>query len=144
MCRGFSSLTIRSYFMVAGLHFRVQHGFMIILPQKILNNRQKNKAAFSMQLKAALENLGLKELPLQQGLSASSVALDDELQVIILSVEEKQAHIEVHAGIFYSGVIAGCNCAGDPTPVDRVNEYCEIDIRIEADTGETAIRLSPG
>ncbi len=99
--------------------------------------------AFPQVLKAELEKLGLKELPLQQGLSASSVALDDELQAVILSVEETGTHVDVHAGIFYTGIIAGCSCADDPTPMDRVDEYCEIHVRIDAATGESTIRLSP-
>ncbi len=117
---------------------------MIILPRTILDNRQKNQAEFTAQLKTTLEKLGVKELPLQKGLSQASVALDDELQAIILSVEEEHPHINVRAGIFYTGVIAGCSCADDPMPVERVNEYCEIHIRIDAATGEASIRLSPG
>ncbi len=116
---------------------------MILLSRKTLNDCLQNRAAFFTRLKDALENPGLRELPLQQGLSASSVALDDELQAVILSVEDKGTHLDVHAGIFYTGVIAGCSCAEDPTPVDRVSKYCEIHVRIDAATGETTIRLSP-
>ena len=113
----------------------------LFLPE---STRAWRTEAFPQVLKAELEKLGLKELPLQQGLSASSVALDDELQAVILSVEDQQTHINVHAGIFYAGVIAGCSCADDPTPMDRVNEYCEIDIYIDSTTGKATIKLSPG
>jgi len=98
-------------------------------------------AAFPRILKSELERLGLEELPLQQGLSASSVALDDELRVVVLSTTEDDGMIRVHAGLFYTGVVAGCNCADDPTPLDRENEYCEIDVLIHRDTGETRIQL---
>ncbi len=99
-------------------------------------------AAFPRILKSELERLGLEELPLQQGLSASSVALDDELQVVVLSTTEDDDMIRVHAGLFYTGVIAGCNCADDPAPMDRENEYCEIQVRIDRRTGAARIALA--
>ncbi len=113
----------------------------LFLPESV---RAWRTEAFPRALKAELEKLGLDELPLQQGLSTSSVALDDELQIIILSAEDKGSHIDARAGIFYTGVIAGCSCADDPTPLERVNEYCEIDIYIDSTTGKATIKLSPG
>jgi hypothetical protein len=98
-------------------------------------------AAFPQILKSELERLGLEELPLQQGLSASSVALDDELQVVVLSTMEDDGMIRGHAGLFYTGVVAGCNCADDPTPMDRENEYCEIEICIERATAQATITI---
>lgn len=97
--------------------------------------------AFPQILKSELEELGLEELPLQQGLSTSSVALDDELRAVILSSTEDGGLIRVHAGLFYTGVIAGCSCADDPTPMNKQNEYCEIDVFIHRDTGEARIEL---
>ena len=63
------------------------------------------------------------QLPLQQGLSNSSYALDDKLSVTVLDVTHDDEYISVKAGIFYTGIIAGCNCADDPGPVDEINEY---------------------
>ncbi len=97
---------------------------------------------FSQTLKRELEALGLDELPLQQGLSASSVALDDWMQAIILSSKETSGIIHIHAGLFYTGVVAGCSCADDPTPLERENEYCEILIRLDHASGEAKISLA--
>ncbi|VAW72793.1 hypothetical protein MNBD_GAMMA13-720 [hydrothermal vent metagenome] len=71
---------------------------------------------FNASLKAELENLGVDQLPLQQGLTYSSFALDKDLSVIIMSSAQNTDTLSVKAGIFYSGVIAGCSCADDPSP----------------------------
>jgi len=92
-------------------------------------------------LKQELEQLGADQLPLQQGLSASSVALDDPVSVMITGVSEDRGFIHVRAGIFYSGIIAGCSCADDPTPVSENNEYCEVRLAIDKTTAETTISL---
>jgi hypothetical protein len=47
----------------------------------------------------------------------------------------------VKAGIFYSGVVTGCSCADDPTPVNEESEYCVVQLDINKQTGETAIAL---
>jgi hypothetical protein len=96
---------------------------------------------FVAVLKQELEQLGADRLPLQQGLSASSVALDDPISVMITGVAEDSGFIHVRAGIFYSGIIAGCSCADDPTPVSENNEYCEVRIDIDKATAEATISL---
>ncbi len=113
----------------------------MILPREILANEKEEE--LSRHIRKALEKMDRNKLPLQQGLSGSSVALDDELQVVMLSTRVEKDAIEARAGLFYTGVIAGCSCADDPTPMDRVNEYCEIDIRINRETGEARISLHP-
>lgn len=85
--------------------------------------------------------MSAKQLPLQQGLTAGSHALDDKLSVIILAVGEGDNYIRVKAGIFYEGIIAGCSCADDPTPVDTHTEYCEVQLDIDKTTAETVVVL---
>jgi len=92
-------------------------------------------------LKDEIEQLGAGQLPLQQGLSTSSYALDDNLGVAIISVTEKADSIRAKAGIFYSGIIAGCSCADDPTPLDTNSEYCVIELDINKITAETRVSL---
>jgi len=92
-------------------------------------------------LKREIEGLGARDLPLQQGLSTGSYALDHGLRAMILAAYEGPTAIRVRAGIFYSGIIAGCSCADDPTPVDEHNEYCEVQIDIDRATGETTVAL---
>jgi len=98
---------------------------------------------FKGVLKAEIEKLGAEHLPLQQGLSTGSYALDNKLDVMIISVSEDDAVIRAKAGIFYTGIIAGCSCADDPTPVDEHSEYCEVRLDIDRITAETRIALSP-
>lgn len=94
-------------------------------------------------LKQEIEALGAGDLPLQEGLSAGSYALDRDLRVMILAFAEEPATIRVHAGVFFSSIIAGCSCADDPTPIDEQTEYCEVRIDIDMATGETTVALWP-
>lgn len=96
---------------------------------------------FEEILKAEIKQMSAAQLPLQQGLSTSSYALDDKLNVRIISVSEEANFIHAKAGIFYTGIIAGCSCADDPTPVEEQNEYCEVQLDIHKVTGETAVAL---
>ncbi len=97
--------------------------------------------ALNATLKRELERLDADRLPLQQGLSTSSYALDDKLSVIVLGASEEAGRVRARAGIFCAGIIAGCNCADDPTPVDEHVEYCEIQVDIYPATGEASITL---
>lgn len=81
------------------------------------------------------------ELPLQQGLAGSSYVVDSPITVVINSAADIQGVIRVKAGIFYQGVIGGCSCADDPTPVNENIEYCEVLLDIDKATAETAVAL---
>lgn len=96
---------------------------------------------FTPTLKSELESMGTEQLPLQQGLSTSSVALDDNVKVTILDTAEQADHLEVKVGIFYSGIIAGCSCVDDPTPTSEQTEYCEVQLRIKRNSGDTEVTL---
>jgi len=96
---------------------------------------------FKAVLKAEIEQLDAESLPLQQGLSQSSYACDEDIKVVVISVVETATVINVTAGVFYSGIIAGCSCADDPTPVDACPEYCEIRIDIDTQTANAIISL---
>lgn len=97
---------------------------------------------FRATLKREIEALDPGLLPLQQGLSASSYALDDKVTAVLVSSDEAAGRIRARMGLFYFGVIAGCSCADDPTPVEPQNEYCEIDLTIDRADGEATIRLA--
>jgi hypothetical protein len=45
---------------------------------------------------------------------------------MIISRADQPDCIQVKAGLLYTGIIVGCSCADDPTPVDEINEYCEM------------------
>ena len=98
---------------------------------------------FKEAVKQDIEKLTVVELPLQQGLTTGSHALDDDIQAMILNVQETESAIRVKAGIFYKGIIAGCSCSDDPTPIDECNEHCEIMVDIDKSSGQATITLLP-
>jgi hypothetical protein len=112
---------------------------MIRLPQSV---KTWGTPAFKDVLKQEMEQLDAALLPLQQCLSRSSYVAEQPFQVMILGTGEADGTIRVKAGIFYTGVIAGCSCADDPSPVDELNEYCEVLLVIDRDTSETAVSPS--
>jgi len=97
--------------------------------------------AFNDVLKKEIECLDAQCLPLQQGLLHSSYATDSDFNVMIINAREEQDFLHIKAGIFFSGVIAGCSCADDPTPVPEQSEYCEILVDIKKTSAETFISL---
>jgi hypothetical protein len=99
---------------------------------------------FGDVLKQEIEQLDAGLLPLQQGLSLSSYVTERSFQPMILSVSETAGSIRVKAGIFYTGVIAGCSCADDPTPVGEQIEYCDVQFVIDKTTAETRVSLVGG
>lgn len=99
--------------------------------------------AFESNLKSEVEKMGVDKLPLQKGLSSSNIALDDNLKVIILNSSPLENNILIKAGIFYTGIVAGCNCSDDPSPIDVENEYCEVLLDINKKSGDTTVKLLP-
>ena len=97
--------------------------------------------AFEDILKSEVEQLDADLLPLQQGLTTSSHVTDSPRKVIIICAADDEGFIQVKAGIFYSGIIAGCSCADDPTPIDEQSEYCEVQIEINKKTAEAMVTL---
>jgi len=94
---------------------------------------------FKAVLKAEIEQLGPDELPLQQGLSTASYATDAGVEAMIISAAREEGVIRAKAGIFYKGIIAGCSCADDPTPVEEQSEYCEMQFEIDPVSGEARV-----
>ncbi len=103
--------------------------------------RAWNTPAFKAVLKQEIEQLDAGCLPLQQGLSSSSYVTDRPFQAMIISVSEDAGLIRAKAGIFYTGIIAGCSCADDPTPIDEQTEYCVVRLDIDRDTAEATVTL---
>jgi hypothetical protein len=97
--------------------------------------------AFAATLKQELEQLDTHRLPLQQGLSLSSWASDEHINAIILDVSEQPDRIRAKTGVFFTGIIPGCSCADDPTPMSDYTEYCELLIEIDKATAEATVTL---
>jgi hypothetical protein len=98
---------------------------------------------FSEALKKEIEQLDAQQLPLQQGLSSGSYALGDKIEAMVIGASEQDGFIRARVGIFYSGILAGCSCADDPTPVEPQPEYCEVQVEIDRNTAEATIVLLP-
>ncbi|MBT9568113.1 MAG: hypothetical protein IV085_07420 [Thiobacillus sp.] len=113
---------------------------MIRLPASL---KAWNTPQFRRTLQDEIEALDHHLLPLQRGLARSSQVTERPVQVMVISETETAHAIIVNVGVFYTGVIAGCNCADDPTPIDEQNEYCVIELVIDKRTAETEIGLIP-
>lgn len=81
-------------------------------------------------------------LPLQQALSGASAVADEPVTVVLLDAQADETSIHAKVGIFFAGILAGCSCADDPTPVEPQPEYCELVLEIDRVTAETAERPS--
>ncbi len=96
---------------------------------------------FDERFKQAIRTAGGSQLPLQSALRSSSYALDDPLDVVVINRHIEGNRLLVKAGIFFSGVIAGCNCADDPTPTETQPEYCVVLFDIDRSSGEVRVSL---
>lgn len=100
-----------------------------------------NTPSFNSVFKDEVGQLGVEVLPLQQGLSRSSHVSGDDYEAVVLGATEEPQCLRVKAGIFFKGIIAGCSCADDPTPVDEQTEYCIVRFDIDKQSAETTIVL---
>jgi hypothetical protein len=100
-----------------------------------------NSKDFQQIFSQEVLQLALNLLPLQQGLQFGSHAISDNIQIMVNSIAQQPDELIVTTGIFYSSIIAGCNCADDPTPVDLNNEYCEVEFCIQRNNADTRISL---
>ena len=97
---------------------------------------------FDAVFKQEVAALAPAQLPLQAGLSQSSYVDEHvERDVVVLGSHADEREIEVRAGIFYAGIIAGSCCADDPTPVEPQAEYCELRFRIDRRDGAARVAL---
>jgi hypothetical protein len=97
------------------------------------------RADFASVFKTEVELLDHAALPLQQGLTQSSHVAASALTVMVLDVLSTPENIRVRAGIFYGGVVAGCNCADDPSPLEELPEYCELLFTIARSSATTTV-----
>jgi hypothetical protein len=96
---------------------------------------------FDQILKGELEAIDASQLPLQQGLTLSSMVSPEPFSAIVIDKDENKEFIRCRVSIIYAGIIAGCSCADDPTPLDRQTEYCELLLEIDKESAETRVIL---
>ncbi len=82
------------------------------------------------------------QLPLQQALSGSSAVSGDRIEVMAIAHDADAGNIRARVGVFFSGIVAGCSCADDPTPVEAQNEYCELLVEIDRRTAAAEVRIA--
>ncbi len=102
-----------------------------------------NTPRFDEVFKHEVEALDAGLLPLQQGLSGTSAVTDEPFRVMLIGATDAGACLRVRAGIFYSGILGGCSCADDPTPLEAQPEYCEVWFEIDKQSGATRVGLVP-
>lgn len=88
-------------------------------------------ADFAATLKAELEALPHAALPLQAALAYASAVADEPIVALVAGAEADAHRIHARVVILYAGVIAGCNCADDPSPIDSRPERCELRVEID-------------
>lgn len=92
-------------------------------------------------LKREIEHLDPALLPLQEALSRSSHVKATPFRAVPLATHAEGGRLRVKTGIFYTGIIAGCSCADDPTPIDEQTEYCVLEFDIDTETGAATVTL---
>lgn len=96
---------------------------------------------FPAALKRELEaNAAL--LPLQKALAGSSAVAGDKIEVMVIASDADAECIRAKVGVFFSGIVSGCSCADDPTPVEAQNEYCELLVDIDRRTAAAEVRIA--
>jgi hypothetical protein len=101
-----------------------------------------NTPGFDAVFKHEVEQLDAGLMPLQQGLTGTSSVADAPFTVLLLRATAAGDCLQVKAGIVYAGILGGCSCADDPTPLEAQPEYCELWFDIDLRSGETDIRLA--
>lgn len=96
---------------------------------------------FAAALKRELEALGPAALPLQAALQYGSVVADTPIEIMVLGSTATAVAITVSVGVFFAGIIAGCNCADDPTPVEPQPEYVELRLIIDLASAQVRVEL---
>lgn len=83
-------------------------------------------------------------LPLQQAVAATSVALDGGVEVMLIAAHAEEGCVVARVGVFFSGIVAGCNCADDPTPAEAQPEYCELVLALDRSSALANVSLASG
>ncbi len=95
-----------------------------------------NDADFARALKSALEALSPHELPLQRAIAPSSYVGDAAIEVSVLRAE--CGVLEAKVGVFFTEIAASCGCGDEPMVQ---NAYCELQVRLEAGSGDASFEV---
>jgi len=98
---------------------------------------------FNQRFKSEVESLRADQLPLQEALQYTSYVSNDPFSIMVLTTSEDTHLIRVKAGVLYSGIVAGCSCVDDPTPISTVAEHCELQFEIDKRSSAATVTLLP-
>jgi hypothetical protein len=96
--------------------------------------------SFGSILKAELENLPAGTLPLHQATSQGGMVDDSDISASILNSEANDNEIKIRVAVFFTEVIAGCNCNDPPM---EANGYCVLQVAIDRTSGAACITVVP-
>ncbi len=96
---------------------------------------------FAPRLCAALAEWPAEALLLVRAMARGSALGPSPHQVTWLAGEALEGRYRVRVGVFFTSIIAGCNCADDPTPVEEQSEYTTLQLTIDPLSGEVAVAL---
>lgn len=95
---------------------------------------------FIAELQAGLAALGADQLCLHQATVMGGHVDADQISVTVLSVVDEDAGPVARVGVFFNEVLGGCSCHDDPVATPA---YCELDVGLDAGTGEVMINHVP-
>ena len=92
-------------------------------------------------LKQELEELDSGLLPLREAMARGNQVAVEPVRVLVLATGEGEDCFQARLGLLFASLIGGCQCADDPSPLEALPEYAELEIRIDPLTGAAQWRL---
>ena len=112
----------------------------VLLPESV---QALGTAEFPAVFKKEFQSLKAHQLPLQQALRQSSSVSGSPFSILILHHNSDATTLQVKVAVMFKGLISGCHCVDDPTPMEEENEYCELQVNIDKATAIASIELLP-
>ncbi|NCA88193.1 MAG: hypothetical protein EOM92_04540 [Gammaproteobacteria bacterium] len=86
-------------------------------------------------LKQELEQLDPGLLPLREAMARGNQVAVEPVRVLVLTTGEGEDCLQARVGLLFASLIGGCQCADDPSPLEVLPEYAELQIWIDRLTG---------
>lgn len=92
-------------------------------------------------LKAELEGMDAAALPLQQALARGSQVAPEPFRVLVMETGVEEDWLRARVGIFFTGIVGGCQCDDEPGPPETLPEFAELEIWLDRQTAAAHWRL---
>jgi len=93
---------------------------------------------FAQTLQKEIRGLKSGSLPLHKATSQGGHVNDSNISVTVLAAKDLGNTISIKAGVFFSEVVAGCNCGEEPM---EHSAYCEMQITIDKNTADALFEI---